>query len=59
MKIWWKHEGGSLEKDLKPFTNDEDVSLLSLFAKKNECEVETYIDVGPSVGELTYMEIKQ
>lgn len=59
VKMWWKHEGGSLEKDLKPFTNDEDVSLLSLFAKKNECEVETYIDVGPSVGELTYMEIKQ
>ena len=59
VNMWWKHEGGSLENDLKPFTNDEDLSLLSLFAKKNECEVETYIDVGPSVGELTYMEIKQ
>ncbi|KAI5390223.1 hypothetical protein KIW84_075506 [Lathyrus oleraceus] len=49
VKIWWKHEGGSLEKDLKPFTNGEDASLLSLLAKKNKCEIEIYIDVRPSV----------
>ncbi|CAI8610500.1 unnamed protein product [Vicia faba] len=43
VKMWWKQEGGSMEKYLKPFRNDEDASMLSLFAEKNEYEVEIYI----------------
>lgn len=56
VKIWWKQEGGSLEKDKKPFINNEDASLFSLIIEKNECEVEIYIEVKSSTGELTYME---
>lgn len=44
VKMWWKQEGGSLEKYLKPFSNDDDASLLCLFAKKNECEVQIYTE---------------
>ncbi|KAI5418541.1 hypothetical protein KIW84_042971 [Lathyrus oleraceus] len=51
--MWWKHVGGSLEKDLKPFRNDEDASFLSLFAEKNECEAKTYTEAKPftNIGE--------
>ncbi|CAI8610067.1 unnamed protein product [Vicia faba] len=56
MKIWWKQEDGSFEKDLKPFRNDEDASMLSLFTEKNEWEVEIYIEAKPSTGDLTYMD---
>lgn len=57
VKIWWKNEGGSLEKYLKPFINDEDASLLSLFAEKNQCEVEIYIEDKPYTCEFTYMDM--
>lgn len=59
VKIWWKQEDGSLEKELKPFTNDENASLLSLFAEQTGREVEIYTKVRPPTIELTYMEIKQ
>lgn len=35
------------KKDLKPFRNDDDASLLSLFVDKNHCEVEIYIELKP------------
>lgn len=56
VKIWWKHEGDSLEKDIKPFRNYGDASLLSLLSKKNQCDVEIYTKGKPSIGELRYME---
>ncbi|CAL5214939.1 unnamed protein product [Lathyrus oleraceus] len=43
VKLWWKHEEVCLEKDLKPFGNDEDTKMLTLFAEKNNCHVEIYI----------------
>lgn len=55
VKVWWKHEGGSFKKDLKPFRNDEDATLLSLIAEKNQCEVEICIEAKPSTCEFTYM----
>lgn len=55
VKMWWKHEEGCLEKDLKPFINDEDASLLALFAENNNCQVEIYTEPKPSTNELTYM----
>lgn len=56
VKIWWKHEDGCLKKDLKPFKNDEDASLLALFTEKNNCEVEIYTEPKLSTSDLTYME---
>ena len=40
VKLWSKDEDGCLEKDLKPFVNDEDAIMLALFAEKNNCDVE-------------------
>lgn len=40
VKSWWKHEEGCLEKDLKPFRNDEDATMLVLFDENNNCDVE-------------------
>lgn len=42
--------------DLKPFRNDEDASLLALFAEKNNCDDEIYTEPKSSMGEKTYME---
>ncbi|KAI5427921.1 hypothetical protein KIW84_033084 [Lathyrus oleraceus] len=56
VKLWWKHEEGCLQKDLKPFVNDEDVTMLTLFAEKNICNVKIYTEPRLSRGEMTYME---
>ncbi|KAI5396006.1 hypothetical protein KIW84_062270 [Lathyrus oleraceus] len=44
VKLSRKHENGCLEKDIKPFINDEDATLLDLYAEKSSCGVEIYIE---------------
>lgn len=55
VKLWRKHEDGCLEKDLKPFINDKDATLLALYAEKSSFGVEIYIEQRLSSGEKTYM----
>ncbi|KAI5425790.1 hypothetical protein KIW84_031561 [Lathyrus oleraceus] len=55
MKLWWKREKDCLEKDLKPFSNDEDATMLALFVEKNNCDVEMYTEPRLSMSEKTYM----
>ncbi|KAI5383960.1 hypothetical protein KIW84_071084 [Lathyrus oleraceus] len=56
VKLWWKHEYGCLEKDLKPFVNDEDATVLVFYTEKSNCDVEIYTEPRSSSGEKTYME---
>lgn len=42
VKIWWKHDGGRLDEDLKPFRDDGNASELDMFAFGNNCEVEIF-----------------
>lgn len=56
VKIQWKNEEGCLENDLRPFRNNEDAYLLTLFAKKNNFDVERYTQPKLSTCELTYIE---
>lgn len=44
-----------MEKDLKPFKNNEDASLFVVLDKNNDYEIEIYTKPKPSKGELTYM----
>ena len=54
VKMWWKHEGGLLEKDLKQFRDDGDAHELALYAIGYKCDVEIYCE--PKVeGEDTFM----
>lgn len=39
VKIWWKHDGGRFEEDLKPFKDYGYASELTMFAFGNNCEV--------------------
>lgn len=56
VKLWWKHEYGCLEKDLKPLVNDEDATMLTLCAEKSNCDVEIYTKPMLSMDENTYIE---
>lgn len=56
VNLWWKNEDDCLEKDLKPFVNNEEATMLSLFAKKKNFDVEIYTEPRLSRREKTYME---
>lgn len=42
VKIWWKHDSGSFEEDLKSFRDDRDACELFMFAFNKNCEVEIF-----------------
>ncbi|KAI5421319.1 hypothetical protein KIW84_044946 [Lathyrus oleraceus] len=54
--MWWKHDGGSLEKDLKPFRDDGYACELAMFAFENNCEVKIFIEPKSVTGDTTFME---
>ncbi|XP_058734254.1 uncharacterized protein LOC131605982 [Vicia villosa] len=56
IKMWWKHEEGSFEADLKPFRDDGDSAELAAYAVGHETEVEIYCEPKPDEGELTFMD---
>lgn len=56
MKIWWKHDDGSLEEDLKPSRNDGDASELTAFAFRNSYDVWIFTEPDPLIRETTFMD---
>lgn len=54
MIVRWKHDGGSLEQDPKPFKNDIDSTEMSKYVKDNECGV-NYMLNQMSVYEVLYL----
>ncbi|KAI5390480.1 hypothetical protein KIW84_075696 [Lathyrus oleraceus] len=44
VKVWWKHEGDSLDEDLKPYRDDGNASELVVFVFGNNFEVEIYTE---------------
>lgn len=42
VKMWWKHDEGSFEEDLKPFRDDENACALAMYIVGNNCEVEIF-----------------
>ncbi|CAI8598942.1 unnamed protein product [Vicia faba] len=56
VKMWWKHDGGSFEKDLKPFRDDRDASELAIYSFGNDCEVYIYTKLKPITREITFMD---
>lgn len=46
VKMSSKNEDDFLENDLKPFTNDEDASMLPLAAEHKNCDVDIYRERG-------------
>ncbi|XP_058724923.1 uncharacterized protein LOC131596316 [Vicia villosa] len=56
VRMWWKHDGGSFEVDLKPFRDDGDAVELGVYAYANDVDVEIYSEEKPETGEATFME---
>ncbi|KAI5407886.1 hypothetical protein KIW84_053939 [Lathyrus oleraceus] len=54
--IWWKHDEGSFEEDLKPFSDDGDASELAVYVVENNCEVEIFCEEKLVTGETTFMD---
>lgn len=47
-KIWWKHDEGSREQDLKSFKDDGDAIELVVYAVGSNCEVEIFCEARPN-----------
>ena len=50
VRLWWKHESGSMDEDLKPFRNDIDATAMSDYAHDNKCDVELYVEPKVNLG---------
>ncbi|CAK8570036.1 unnamed protein product [Lathyrus sativus] len=55
VKMWWKHEEGSFEHDLKPFKDDGDASELAMYVIGNKSDIEIFCEP-KFVGEDTFMD---
>ena len=44
VKMWWKHDSGSFDEDLKPFRDDGDAIELDMFSFGNDCELEIIVN---------------
>lgn len=56
VKIWWKHDGGSLDKDVKSFGDNGDSSELTMFRFRNNCEVGIFTEPKPITGYATFVD---
>ncbi|XP_058784220.1 uncharacterized protein LOC131658989 [Vicia villosa] len=54
--MWWKHEKGTIEEDLKPFRDDGDASELTMFVVEHKCDVEIYCEPKPETVGSTFMD---
>lgn len=54
--MWWKHDEGYFEEDLKPFWDDGDASELAMYVVENNCEVEIFCEAKPITSEVTFMD---
>lgn len=55
--MWWKHDEGYFEEDLKPFRDDGDASELAKYAIRNNCKVEIFYEEKPVTSEATFMDM--
>ncbi|KEH33356.1 hypothetical protein MtrunA17_Chr3g0094251 [Medicago truncatula] len=49
VRLWWKHESGSLDEDVKPIRNDTDATLMSDYARDKNCDVEPKVNLGNAI----------
>lgn len=56
VKMFWKHDEGSLEGDLKQFRDDGDAFELSMYVVGNDCEVDVFSEPKPVTGEAPFMD---
>ncbi|KAI5428840.1 hypothetical protein KIW84_033731 [Lathyrus oleraceus] len=54
--MWWKHDEGYFEEDLKPFWDDGDASELAMYVVENNCEVEIFCEPKPITIKATFMD---
>ncbi|CAK8576504.1 unnamed protein product [Lathyrus sativus] len=56
VKMWWKHDEGSFQEDLKQFRDDGDAFELAMYVIINNCEVEILCEPKSLIGEATFMD---
>lgn len=56
MKLWWKHESGSLNEDFKSFKNDIDACEMSKYIKYNKCDLKLYVKLKVSVENIIFID---
>lgn len=56
VKMWWKHDEGYFEEDLKSFRDDGDDPELAMYSVGNNCEVEILCEPKLVTGEVTFMD---
>ncbi|CAI8602103.1 unnamed protein product [Vicia faba] len=56
VKMWWKHEEGSLEADMYPFKDDGDALESTVYAVGNNNAIEIYCEAKPEAEGNTFMD---
>ena len=56
VKRWWKHDGGSLDEDLKSFVDNGDAYELAILRFRNNCEVGMFTESKPIIGYATFVD---
>lgn len=44
VRLWWKHDSGSLDDDVKPFEDDVGAIKMSTYIEETKCDVEIYVE---------------